>query len=78
MAHLQWAVTAYTVAFAALLLSAGAAADRYGAERLFRGGVAVFVLASALSAVAPGPTALLVLRALAGPPRRRAYPPPWR
>ncbi|MEU1089993.1 MFS transporter [Streptomyces sp. NPDC005576] len=66
MAQLQWAVTAYTVAFAALLLSAGAAADRYGAERLFRGGVAVFVLASALSTVAPDLTALLVLRALAG------------
>ncbi|MFD0788108.1 MFS transporter, partial [Micromonospora azadirachtae] len=35
MAGLQWAATGYTVAFAALLLSAGAAADRFGAERLF-------------------------------------------
>ncbi|MGW0857338.1 MFS transporter [Streptomyces sp. NPDC002690] len=65
-AGLQWAVTGYTVAFAALLLPAGAAADKYGAERLFRGGVAVFVLASLLSSVAPGLTTLLVLRALSG------------
>ncbi|MFI5685444.1 hypothetical protein [Streptomyces sp. NPDC051636] len=39
MAGLQWAITGYTVAFAALLLSAGAAADRFGAERLFRSGM---------------------------------------
>ncbi|MFD6532306.1 MFS transporter [Streptomyces sp. NPDC060184] len=65
-AGLQWAVTGYTVAFAALLLSAGAAADRFGADRLFRCGVTVFVLASLLSSVAPGLTALLLLRALSG------------
>ncbi|MER5321733.1 MFS transporter [Streptosporangium roseum] len=66
MAGLQWATAGYTVAFAALLLSAGAAADRFGAERLFRAGIAVFTLASLLSAFAPGLPALVLLRAVSG------------
>ncbi|MFC9287020.1 MFS transporter [Streptomyces sp. NPDC057052] len=66
MAGLQWTTTGYTVVFAALLLSAGAAADRFGAERLLRRGTAVFALASLLSALAPGLWALLVLRAVSG------------
>ncbi|GII75166.1 MFS transporter [Sphaerisporangium rufum] len=66
MAGLQWAVTGYTVAFAALLLSAGAAADRFGAERLFRGGIVVFAGVSLLSAFAPVLWVLVVLRAVLG------------
>ncbi|MEN3616169.1 MFS transporter [Plantactinospora sp. ZYX-F-223] len=66
MAGLQWATAGYTVAFAALLLSAGAAADRFGAERLFRAGITVFTLASLLSAFAPGLWALVLLRAISG------------
>lgn len=54
------------MAFAALLLSSGAAADRFGAERLFRAGIAAFTLASLLSAGAPGLWELVLLRALAG------------
>ncbi|MFE9426564.1 MFS transporter [Kitasatospora sp. NPDC006697] len=65
-AGLQWAVTGYSVAFGALLLSAGAVADRYGAHRAFRCGVALFGLGSALSALAPNLTVLVVLRALLG------------
>lgn len=63
---LQWAVTGYTVAFGALLLSAGAASDRFGAHRLFRGGVAVFGAGSLLCAAAPALWVLVVLRALLG------------
>lgn len=66
MAGLQWATAGYTVVFAALLLSSGAAADRFGAERLFRAGIAVFTLASLFSAFAPGLWALVVLRAVSG------------
>ncbi|MEU7766147.1 MFS transporter [Nocardia sp. NPDC049190] len=66
MAGLQWTTTGYTVAFAALLLSAGAAADRFGAERLFRAGITVFTAASLLSAFAPGLWGLVILRALSG------------
>ena len=63
---LQWTTTGYTVPFAALLLSAGAVADRYGAHRVFRVGVAVFGLGSLLSAFAPDLAVLVLLRALLG------------
>ncbi|MBW8481123.1 MFS transporter [Actinomadura parmotrematis] len=66
MAGLQWATTGYTVTFAALLLSAGAVADRHGAERVFRAGIAVFALASLLSALAPVLWVLVALRAVLG------------
>jgi DHA2 family methylenomycin A resistance protein-like MFS transporter len=66
IAGLQWATTGYTVVFGALLLSAGAIADRYGAHRIFRAGVTVFGLASLLSALAPTLTILVALRALLG------------
>ena len=66
VAGLQWTVTGYTVVFAALLLSAGAVADRYGAHRSFRAGIAVFGVGSALSALAPNLWTLVVLRALLG------------
>src|ERR1700729_1597040 len=41
---LQWVVGAYTVAFAALILSAGALGDRIGAKRVFIGGFALFTV----------------------------------
>ena len=52
-AGLQWIVDAYTLMFAALLLSAGAFSDRLGAARLYGGGAAVFTLASAACGLAP-------------------------
>src|ERR1700760_4700867 len=33
--ELQWVVSAYTIAFAAFILSAGALGDRIGAKRIF-------------------------------------------
>jgi DHA2 family methylenomycin A resistance protein-like MFS transporter len=66
VAGLQWAVTGYTVVFAALLLSAGAVADRFGAHRVFRGGIVVFGVGSLLSAAAPWLWTLVGLRALLG------------
>ncbi|GAA2266820.1 MFS transporter [Nonomuraea roseoviolacea subsp. roseoviolacea] len=66
IAGLQWATTGYTVVFGALLLSGGAVADRYGADRVFRAGVAVFALGSLLSALAPGLGVLVGLRAVLG------------
>ncbi|RFU38749.1 MFS transporter, partial [Actinomadura logoneensis] len=63
---LQWATTSYTVVFAALLLTAGAAADRFGAHRVFRSGIAAFGALSLLCAAAPGLAALVGLRALLG------------
>jgi DHA2 family methylenomycin A resistance protein-like MFS transporter len=66
LAGLQWTTTAYTVVFGALLPAAGAAADRYGAHRVFRWGVAAFGAVSLLSAAAPTLAALVGLRALLG------------
>jgi MFS transporter, DHA2 family, methylenomycin A resistance protein len=66
VADLQWATTSYTVVFAALLLSAGAVADRYGADRVFRLSVGVFGLGSLLCALAPTIGVLIALRALLG------------
>ncbi|GII61702.1 MFS transporter [Sphaerisporangium krabiense] len=66
IAGLQWATTGYTVVFGALLLSAGAVADRYGAHRVFRAGIVVFGLVSLLSATAPTLPVLVALRAVLG------------
>ena len=66
VAGLQWVVTGYTVVFGALLLSAGAVADRYGAHRSFRAGIVVFALGSLLSALAPNLWTLVALRGLLG------------
>jgi DHA2 family methylenomycin A resistance protein-like MFS transporter len=66
IAGLQWATTGYTVVFGALLLSGGAIADRYGAHRVFRTGIAVFGVGSLLSALAPTLPVLVALRAVLG------------
>jgi MFS transporter, DHA2 family, methylenomycin A resistance protein len=63
---LQWVVNAYTVAFAALILSAGALGDRIGARRVFVAGFAVFTLASAACGLAPTLPALIAARAVQG------------
>jgi EmrB/QacA subfamily drug resistance transporter len=63
---LEWTVNAYTLTFAVLLLTAAAIADRYGRRRLFIGGLAVFTLASAAAALAPGIGGLIAARAVQG------------
>jgi DHA2 family methylenomycin A resistance protein-like MFS transporter len=42
----QWVVDAYTLSFAALILTAGALADRIGARRMLLAGFGVFIAAS--------------------------------
>ena len=48
----QWIVNGYTLAFAALLLTAGALADRLGARSGFLVGLAIFGVGSAVCSVA--------------------------
>ncbi|MCX5047271.1 MULTISPECIES: MFS transporter [unclassified Streptomyces] len=66
MAGLQWAVDAYTLPFAALMLSTGAFSDRAGASRAFALGTTVFTLASAACGLAPNLAALIGARVVQG------------
>jgi MFS transporter, DHA2 family, methylenomycin A resistance protein len=66
LAELQWVVDAYTLGFAALLLSAGVVVDRLGAKRVFSAGFAGFALASLACGLAPGPGFLNATRAIQG------------
>lgn len=52
-AELEWAVNAYTLSFAAVMLGAGAITDTLGAKRAFVAGLLVFTIASAACAAAP-------------------------
>ncbi|WP_217922837.1 MFS transporter [Miltoncostaea oceani] len=63
---LQWVVNAYTIAFAALLLSGGALSDRLGTLRVYCGGLIGFGVASLLCAIAPVLGLLIAGRALQG------------
>ncbi|MER7483580.1 MFS transporter [Streptomyces sp. NPDC126510] len=66
MSGLQWVVDAYTLMFAALMLSAGALADRTGARRAYSWGIALFTLASLACALAPGIGVLVASRVAQG------------
>ena len=66
LADLQWFVNAYTLPFAAFLLTAAALGDRLGRRRMFLGGIVVFTLASAAAALATEPWMLTGARAVQG------------
>ena len=65
-ATLAWVITAYTIVFAALLVTAGRTADRLGRRRIFFGGLGVFTLGSALCALAPSVALLIAGRVVQG------------
>ncbi|KPC62728.1 hypothetical protein ADL29_18365 [Streptomyces chattanoogensis] len=64
--NLQWIVNAYTLTFAALLLTAGSVSDRIGRRRIFLAGVGLFTVASAGCALAPNAATLIAARAVQG------------
>ena len=65
-ADIEWVVSAYVLTFAALLMPAGALADRFGRRRLLIVGLFVFTLASVLCGLAPSAAVLNAARALQG------------
>ncbi|WP_027528649.1 MFS transporter [Bradyrhizobium sp. Ec3.3] len=66
VAELQWVVSAYTIAFAAFILTAGALGDRIGAKRVFMAGFAIFTAASLACALSPNATVLIGARLIQG------------
>jgi DHA2 family methylenomycin A resistance protein-like MFS transporter len=66
VSELQWVVSAYTIAFAAFILTAGALGDRIGAKRIFMAGFALFTAASAACAMAPAAAILIMARCIQG------------
>jgi MFS transporter, DHA2 family, methylenomycin A resistance protein len=64
--ELHWVVDAYTLGFAALLLSAGAVGDRVGSKRVFVAGLIGFAAASFACGLAPSPSFLNATRAIQG------------
>src|SRR3954469_1046249 len=63
---LEWTVNAYNLSFAVLLMTAAALGDRFGRRKLFAGGIALFVVASAGCALAGSVGALIAARTLQG------------
>lgn len=66
IAGLQWVINAYTLIFAALLLTAGALGDRFGAKRIFAAGFMIFTLASLACGLAPTLGILILSRIVQG------------
>ncbi|MFI9809400.1 MFS transporter [Streptomyces sp. NPDC052301] len=65
-AALPWAVDAYTVVFAGLLLAGGVIADRWGARRVYATALGLFAALSVVCALAPNVGSLIAGRALLG------------
>src|SRR5258708_27395226 len=76
VAELQWVVNAYTIAFAAFILTAGALGDRIGAKRVFTAGFVRFTPPSLALPLAPnaGPPARASARRGPRPPALGAQP----
>lgn len=64
--ELEWAVNAYTLSFAAVMLGAGAITDSLGAKRAFVTGLLIFTVSSAACAAAPSILVLNVARLVQG------------
>src|SRR3954452_25535848 len=62
LSGLQWAIDAYTLVLASLLLMAGSTADRLGRRRTFQTGLVVFATGSLLCGLAPSLPWLISVR----------------
>src|ERR1700744_6776578 len=62
----QWTLDAYALTLAALLLTSGSLADRYGRRLMFTIGLTVFTLGSLLCGLAVTPLMLILSRSAQG------------
>src|SRR4029450_10060625 len=62
--QLEWAVNAYNLTFAVLIIAGAAIGDRYGRRRTYAAGIGLFTLASAACALAPDAGTLIAARAV--------------
>jgi EmrB/QacA subfamily drug resistance transporter len=66
LSSLEWTVNAYTLTFAAGIITAAALGDRLGRRRMYIAGLLLFTAASAACAVAPSVGTLIAARAVQG------------
>jgi EmrB/QacA subfamily drug resistance transporter len=66
LASLQWTLNSYNIAFAAGIITAAALGDRFGRRLLFNVGLVLFTITSAVCALAPNASELVVARTLQG------------
>jgi EmrB/QacA subfamily drug resistance transporter len=66
LADAQWISNGYLLFLSSLILLGGAAGDRFGLRKTFGLGIAVFVAASMVVALAPTPLVLVIARAAQG------------
>jgi len=64
--QLQWVISAYTLVFASLQITAGGLGDRFGRKRWFLVGLAMFTAFSALASFSNSMEMLIAMRALQG------------
>ena len=64
--QLVWSIDSYVLVFAALLFTWGVLGDKYGRKRILLIGLAIFAVASAISAFARNPAQLIAFRAIMG------------
>lgn len=65
-ASIEWVISAYVLAFASLLMPAGALADRFGRKRILVLGLAIFTVASFFCGAATSVMSLNIARAVQG------------
>ena len=63
---LEWTINAYTLPFAAGIITAAALGDRLGRRRMYVTGLVIFAASSAACALAPNADALIAARAVQG------------
>jgi EmrB/QacA subfamily drug resistance transporter len=66
VSELEWTVSAYTLSYAVLMMTAAAVGDRIGRRRLMSAGLALFAAASAACALVPSLGWLVAARAVQG------------